>query len=214
METKRFIFDIDGTILEEDYTKEIEFFKKELTSEEGNIFIPQIGDLINKYEKTCSRYDVGYLSDFLSNNSGVEISPELIYKWREVVSNYDPKVIPGAEDLLLYLSVNKSQSVVGLSNWFGDDQMRRLKKAGLLNYFDNFYGGDFYMKPSKESYLNAAGRFSPSDCIVIGDSLENDVYGPYRVGMDAIYFDRKNKNNSNKKLVKSINNLEVLMRRY
>ena len=70
------------------------------------------------------------------------------------------------------------------------------------------------MKPSKESYLNVAGRFSPSDCIVIGDSLENDVYGPYRVGMDAIYFDRKNKNNSNKKLVKSINNLEVLMRRY
>ena len=43
--SKRFIFDIDGTILEEDYSKEREFFKKELSSQEGNIFIPQISDL-------------------------------------------------------------------------------------------------------------------------------------------------------------------------
>ena len=214
MEKRRFIFDIDGTILEEDYSKEVEFFKKELTSEEGNIFIPQIGDLITKYENTYNRYDVGLLSEFLSYNSGVEISPELIYKWREVVSNYDPKIIPGAKDLLFYLSVNKAKSVVGLSNWFGDDQMRRLKKAGLLGYFDNFYGGDFYIKPSRESYLNAAGRFNLSDCIVIGDSLENDVYGPYRVGMDAIYFDREKRGDANKKLVKSYNKLGDIMRRF
>ena len=214
MEKRRFIFDIDGTILEEDYSKEVEFFKKELTSEEGDIFIPQIGDLIAKYENTYNRYDVGLLSEFLSYNSGVEISPELIYKWREVVSNYDPKIIPGAKDLLFYLSVNKAKSVVGLSNWFGDDQMRRLEKAGLLKYFDNFYGGDFYIKPSRESYLNAAGRFSLSDCIVIGDSLENDVYGPYRVGMDAIYFDREKRGDANKKLVKSYNRLGDIMRRF
>ena len=156
--SRRFIFDIDGTILKPDYSKEREFFKKELSSEEGNVFIPQISDLIKKYEETYSKYSVGLLSEFLSYNSGVEISPELIYKWREVVSNYDPKIIPGAKDLLFYLSVNKAQSVVGLTNWFGDDQMRRLEKAGLLDYFDNFYGGDFYLKPSRESYLNAAGR--------------------------------------------------------
>lgn len=213
MEKRRFIFDIDGTILEEDYSKEIEFFKKELTSEEGNIFIPQISDLIAKYENTYNKYDVELLSEFLSYNSGVEISPELIYKWREVVSNYDPKIIPGAKDLLFYLSVNKAKSVVGLSNWFGDDQMRRLEKAGLLKYFDNFYGGDFYIKPSRESYLNAAGRFNPSDCIVIGDSLENDVYGPYSAGMDAYYFD-KGKEKYNKKLVKSFKRYTDLMRRF
>lgn len=212
--SKRFIFDIDGTILEEDYSKEREFFKKELSSEEGNIFIPQISDLIKDYENTYSRYEVSLLSEFLSNNSGVEISPELIYKWREVVSNYEPNIVPGAKDLLFYLSVNKSQSVVGLSNWFGDDQMRRLEKAGLLHYFDNFYGGDFYLKPSRESYLNAAGRYDPKDCVVIGDSLENDVYGPYRVGMDAIYFDREKRGDANKKLVKSYNRLGDIMRRY
>ena len=212
--SKRFIFDIDGTILEEDYSKEVEFFKKELTSEEGDIFIPQIGDLIAKYENTYNRYDVGLLSEFLSYNSGVEISPELIYKWREVVSNYDPKIIPGAEDMLYYIWGHKSDYIVGLSNWFGDDQMRRLEKAGLLKYFDNFYGGDFYIKPSKASYLNAAGRFNLSDCIVIGDSLENDVYGPYRVGMDAIYFDREKRGDANKKLVKSYNRLGDIMRRF
>ena len=210
---KRFIFDIDGTILEEDYSKEREFFKKELSSEEGNIFIPQISDLISEYEKTYSKYNVGLLSEFLSNNSGFEISPELIYKWREVVSNYDPKVIPGALDFIYYLW-GHNKSIVGLSNWFADDQIRRLEKAGLLKYFDNFYGGDFYIKPSKQSYLNAAGRFDPKDCIVIGDSLEEDVYGPYRVGMDAIYFDRRRRGDANKKLVKSYNRLGDIMRRY
>ena len=92
--SKRFIFDIDGTILEEDYSKEREFFKKELSSQEGNIFIPQISDLIKGYERDNDRYDVNLLSEYLTRNSGVEISPELIYKWREVVSNYDPKIVP------------------------------------------------------------------------------------------------------------------------
>lgn len=211
--SKRFIFDIDGTILEEDYSKEREFFKKELSSQEGNIFIPQISDLIKGYERDNDRYDVNLLSDYLTRNSGVEISPELIYKWREVVSNYDPKIVPGAEDMLYYIWGHKSDYIIGLSNWFGDDQMRRLEKAGLLKYFDNFYGGDFYIKPSKASYLNAAGRSNLSDCIVIGDSLENDVYGPYSAGMDAYYFDR-GKEKYNKKLVKSFKRYTDLMRRF
>ena len=61
--------------------------------------------------------------------------------------------------------------------------------------------------------LNAAGRFNPSDCIVIGDSLENDVYGPYSAGMDAYYFDR-GKEKYNKKLVKSFKKYTDLMRRF
>lgn len=211
---KRFLFDIDGTILERDYTRDMEFFKKELNSEEGNIVVPRINELIKEYQKAACRCEVSYLSMYLSNSTGVEITPELIYKWREFISSYDSKVVPGAKDLLFYLSVNASQNVVGISNWFADDQMRRLEKCGLLKYFNNFYGGDFFLKPTKEFYLNAAGRFPKEDCVVIGDSLEEDVYGPYRVGMDAIYFDREKKGDANKKLVKSYNKLGDIMRRY
>lgn len=77
------------------------------------------------------------------------------------MSNYDPKIIPGAEDMLYYIWGHKRDYIIGLSNYFGDDKMRWLEKAGLLKHFDNFYGGDFYTKTSKASYLNVAGRFNP-----------------------------------------------------
>ena len=56
-------------------------------------------------------------------------------------------------------------------------------------------------------------RKNYDDCIVIGDSLENDVYGPYSAGMDAYYFD-KGKEKYNKKLVKSFKKYTDLMRRF
>ena len=58
--------------------------------------------------------------------------------------------------------------------------------------------GDFYIKPSKESFINAAGNFDSKDCIVISDSLENDIYGAYRAGMNAYHYDKNNKNDYNK----------------
>ena len=210
---KKYIFDIDGTILEEDYSKEVEFFKEILSKEEAERFIPKIGKYIQGYEDEYSKYSVNGLSNYLTKVSGINITPEIIYDWREVVSNYDSKVVYGAEDFLYYIWGHKNAYIVGLSNWFGDDQIRRLEKAGLLKYFDNIYGGDFYIKPSMGSYNNAAGKSNNSDCIVIGDSLENDVYGPYRAGMDAYYFDR-GKEKFNKKLVKSFTNYTDLMRRF
>ena len=213
MEKKRFIFDIDGTLLKEDYSMEEKFFKEILSKDDAEVFIPKISEYLKNYEDLFSNYDVNSLSEFLSSESGVDITPEIIYKWRSVISNHDSVTFEGVSKTLLYLK-GHDYSVVALSNWFADDQIRRLRKANILEYFDNVYGGDFYLKPSEESYLNAAGRFDVKDCIVVGDYLENDVYGPYKVGMDALYFDRKNRNDYNKKLVKSIKRFDELMWRY
>ena len=40
------------------------------------------------------------------------------------MSNYDPKIIPGAEDMLYYIWGHKRDYIIGLSNYFGDDKMR------------------------------------------------------------------------------------------
>ena len=44
------------------------------------------------------------------------------------------------------------------------------------------------MKPNKESYIAAAGNKKIEECIMIGDSIKNDVEGALNCGMQAIHF--------------------------
>ena len=121
---RKYIFDIDGTILEEDYSKEVEFFKEILSKEEAERFIPKIGKYIQGYEDEYSKYSVNGLSNYLTKVSGINITPEIIYDWREVVSNYDSKVVYGAEDFLYYIWGHKNAYIVGLN-------------AGIMRYSDD-----------------------------------------------------------------------------
>ena len=67
MEKKRFIFDIDGTLLVPDWNYEEEYFSRVLSSSDVDVFLPQIADLLQQYEKNFPRYDILELSRFLIN---------------------------------------------------------------------------------------------------------------------------------------------------
>ena len=80
-----FIFDIDGTLLVPDWNYETEYFSSVLNSFDFDIFFPQIADLLVQYEKNFPKYDIDNLSQFLTDKSGVVITPDIINGWNKAV---------------------------------------------------------------------------------------------------------------------------------
>ena len=208
MEKKRFIFDIDGTLLIPDWNYEKLYFDSVLEKFEFEIFYPQIPKLLEEYEKNFPRYDVVELSRFLTMKSGVLITPEIIIGWNKALGETKPEIIDGVVESLEYLK-SKDKSLVALTNWFLEPQIERLKSSGIDSYFDNVYGGEIGIKPSREAYMNAMGEFNIDSSIMIGDSLDFDVYGSGRIGMDAIFYNPKGKDYDKAK-VKSIGSMKKI----
>lgn len=208
MEKKRFIFDIDGTLLVPDWNYEKEYFSSVLSSSQFDRFFPQIADLLLEYEKNFSKYDVDNLSRFLTDKSGVLITPNIIKGWNDALGKTDAVVIDGVVEVLDYLK-SKDKSLVVLTNWFLEPQISRLRSSELLSYFDFIYGGEQGIKPNPEIYRIACGEYDIDSSIMIGDSLDFDVYGPSYVGMDSIFYNPKNKEYDKDK-VKSIGSMKKI----
>lgn len=189
---KRFIFALNGTLLHMSYKKEEEYFKSVLTNEEQEKFFSKYMDALAEYENKFAKYDVNDLSKFLSKQTNVNITPDMIDKWIEINGNPDDILLVETVNMLEYLK-SKKYSLVVLTKWFLKTQRMRLETSGILKYFDDIYTGELYIKPSKESYLNACGNYNKRQCIVIGDDLKNDVYGPNKAGIDSIYYNLGNK---------------------
>lgn len=208
MEKKRFIFDIDGTLLVPDWNYEELYFASVLDKSDFDLFYPQILKLLEEYEKKFPRYDVVELSRFLTMKSGVLITPEIIIGWNNALGETSPVIIDGVVESLEYLK-SKDKSLVALTNWFLEPQISRLKSSGLYSYFDDVYGGELGIKPNASTYMNAIGEFDIDSSIMIGDSLDFDVYGPGKIGMDAIFYNPKNKDYDKAK-VKSIGSMKKI----
>ena len=136
------------------------------------------------------------------------ITPEIINGWNKALGDTNPEIIDGVVESLDYLK-SKDNSLVVLTNWFLEPQIERLKSSGLDSYFDFVYGGELGIKPSPEIYKIACGEFDIDSSIMIGDSLDFDVYGPGRIGMDAIFYNPKGKDYDKAK-VKSIGSMKKI----
>lgn len=213
MEKQRFIFDIDGTLLVPDYSYERDYFKSALSNDDAAHFIPMIGKLLSEYENSQKRYDVDTLSDYLSRKSEIDISPSIVVGWKEAFQECESIVIDGVIETLEDLK-RKDKSLVILTNWFLDVQTKRLEECGIRDYFDEIYGGEMAIKPNKMSYMMACGKYPVEEAVMIGDSLQYDVYGAMDTGLDAIYYNPKKTDNFDKNKVKSIGSLKEIRRMY
>lgn len=203
---QRFIFDLDGTVLQTDFSYEIEYFQKVLDEEKAKRFISQISSLLTEYERTHIAYDYDVLREFLCLKTGILFTDNIIREWVEAFSLVESPHVEGIQEVLEYLK-GQEKSLVVLTNWIRETQVARLRRANLLDYFDEVYAGDMYLKPNRISYQNACGVFSMEEAVIIGDSLEFDVLAPMEFGMDAIYYNPRNKDGFDKKKVKSIGNM-------
>ena len=78
---------------------------------------------------------------------------------------------------------------------------------GLYDYFVEVYGGDEFLKPNPNSYLNVCDDVS--ECVMIGDNYHKDFLGPKNIGMGAILYDSNDKI-SEKCKIKRMNELKEM----
>lgn len=187
---KRFIFDLDGTLLTSDYSQEFEYFKNIYGDKSKNL-IAGLATYLNSYEKTYSKYEVDRLCRYLNAVTGLEFTPEIIAVWNDLLGNNPFVLEDGIIDLLEYLK-SQGHSLVVLTNWFEEPQKKKLKRAELIEYFDDIYTGDMVLKPHKEAYICAKKGFREKDCFVIGDDLYKDYIVPRDLGFNTIFYDKLN----------------------
>ena len=187
---RKYIFDIDYTILIPDWSKEDDYFRIHIPIEEQEEFFKYKQSILNKYELEFPKYDFKTLSDFFKSY-GFTVSEETISGWMihngETIKDV---VADGAVELLEYLKAN-GKDIVILTSWFSGTQVPRLKRTGLYGYIDKIVAGEDAMKPDLESFELAIGETQKADCLMIGDSIKSDKVGAENAGIDCYIVDKE-----------------------
>jgi len=187
---KKYIFDLDYTLLIPDWSKEDDFLKKSIPLEEQDAFFKQKQFILNKYELEFPRYDFKTLSAFFKSY-GFTVSEETISGWMihngETIKDV---VADGVVELFDYLKSN-GKDIVILTSWFSGTQIPRLKRTGLYDYIDKIVAGEDAMKPDLRSFELAIGDTNKEDCIMIGDSIKSDKVGAENAGIDCYIVDKE-----------------------
>ena len=187
---KKYIFDLDYTLLIPDWSKEDDYFRARIPLEEQEEFFKQKQDILNKYELEFPKYDFKTLSEYFKSY-GFTVSEETIKGWMiyngETIKD---EVVDGVIELFKYLKENGKEIVI-LTSWFSGTQIPRLKRAGLYDYIDKIVAGEDAMKPDLESFELAIGDTDKEDCIMIGDSIKSDKVGAENAGIDYYIVDKE-----------------------
>lgn len=102
--------------------------------------------------------------------------------------------VDGALELVKYLS--GKYILCAASNAIYFQQINRLKKAGLLEYFYKIFVSEVigHNKPNKEFFdacFSELDGATPQNSVMIGDSLTADIKGANDYGMKTIWFNKK-----------------------
>lgn len=210
---KKYIFDLDYTLLIPDWSKEDDFLRKNIPLEKQEEFFLQKQNILNKYELEFLKYDFKTLSDFFKSY-GFSISEDVINGW--MVHNGETikdKVVDGVIELFSYLKEN-NKNIVILTSWFSGTQIPRLKRAGLYEYIDYIVAGEDAMKPDLESFELAIGNTNKEDCIMIGDSIKSDKIGAENAGIDCYVVDKEHSIKDLLQMIKNdLDNTNVLVKK-
>ena len=190
---KRLIFDVDNTLIkwQDKYVDAI----KETVLEYGiNIDYKKFDDLVLTYEKNYDYYSKELMLEHFNKNLNLKLGIDFINSWLTKLS-----AMSDIDDDTLYIIklLSSDYDLVILSNWFKDNQKKRLEHVKLDKYFNDFYGGEKGIKPNISAFNYAKGKYLPSECIMIGDDYVNDGIGAVNAGMNAIILNSKVKDNNN-----------------
>lgn len=196
---KKFIWDLDETLLSGDFSYENIYFKEKLQGQDIECFLQNKHDYLMEYERTFFKYDVKLLSDFLSLKSGIVIDETVIRGWNEHNKTIPDTIHMEAEEVLSYLQSKGYQNIL-YTNWFKDVQEERLRRANLLEYFSEIYGGELAIKPNAVGYKKIIKDVNPTEVVMIGDNIINDVLVPRSIGITSYHYDPLDKNNDKNKI--------------
>ena len=203
---KTIIFDLDFTLMdwEDEYIFAITNVINELKLGYSEEKIKEIDNMISCYELEYPMYENQNFCDFLNKKCDVNLPIEFVSMLLEEQTKCYRKFTKSEIDTLEYLS-SKYELIV-LSNWYTYTQKKRLENAGILKYFSKVSGGDEHeLKPSLKAFDIVDKK---EECVMIGDSIKNDIIPALKLGMQAILIKKDNKRKN--KRYKQINKLEEL----
>ena len=189
---KKIIFDLDNTLLflsdewEENYKRFVDKYNLSISANE--LFLS-----IGNFEKSMKNIVVSKqkLSEYVSNDLSIDFTTNMILELLEIYDNTSLLNTDTIYDVLNYLS--EKYELIAYTNWFTDDQIKRLKKYDLDKFFTKVYGWDILpKKPSKEGLSEIIKNDDIENYICIGDSIELDIEVPYSMGIATIFYNRKN----------------------
>ncbi len=126
----------------------------------------------------------------ISSSINEALSLESVY-WDEFFKNVVS--YPGVEDFLSYINSKKIKICI-LTNFTAKEQYQKLKFLKIDEMIDSVISSEDIgeEKPSPIFFLSALGKYNihPKECVMIGDSLENDIQGSTSVGIFPIFFDK------------------------
>lgn len=197
---KRVIFDIDDTLFpwKKEYFEEIKEVLKNLkieyTNEEYNKIIKSLSEYENEYYIFDKKLMLTYINEYTKKEYPETFINNIIKRWESCAPD---KINLETIETLEYLK--SKYELVTLTDWYKKQQEERLRKAGILKYFETVYSAEkTKRKPFKEAFMQAIGGNRPEECIMIGNDLERDIKGAMNAGLKAIWYNPKNSKISNK----------------
>ncbi len=105
------------------------------------------------------------------------------------------KVLMEPDTLRIYAELAERYPLVLATN--GVEEIQKSRIVDFLPYTHRVYISEVigYIKPSAAyfNYLLQDLECVPKDCLMVGDSLTNDILGAKTAGMDVCYYNRKKK---------------------
>lgn len=152
-----------------------------------------------KVTKSALRY--GRLKDAF-NAINVDVEDDMINHLSVAYIDYLATfnhLFEGALDILNYLRDKYELHII--TNGFDEAQERKMHNSNIRNYFKTITNSEMVgvKKPNPRIFNFAldSANANPDESVMIGDSLEADIEGAHNIGMETIYFDYRNLNNSN-----------------
>jgi putative hydrolase of the HAD superfamily len=148
---------------------------------------------LGKINQQTLRYKRFHDTLLLFNIDSMELAQKLAIAYLD----YLPKrtaLMPGALEVLEYLKPKYKIHLI--TNGFDKVQHQKLVYSNIDHFFKAVITSEFagYKKPQREIYHFAISEVNayPSNCIMIGDNLENDVKGAANAGIDQIFYNPVN----------------------
>lgn len=190
---KRIIFDLDNTLIpwneEWWYTVEETFNIYNITYDKD--ILPIFKKAVNDYLESCRKMDKIEMSKYLSNKINISLPDSFVEVWTDLLGN---GILKEDNELISYLDkLYDHYSLTIATNWFYSQQVKKLERLGILNYFDEIDSADNYdRKPYPEMYNHLSAGYKKEEVIVVGDSYQHDIKGAIDLGIHAYFITDSN----------------------
>jgi|SRR5579864_50194 len=155
-------------------------------------------DILNKHFNRFCRGEISIWEQRRARMREVFAAPELAdeeadSRYRIFIDEYE-SLTRAYEDAAPCLERLAGNQLGVISNGTRDQQIGKLKRAGLLHHFSVLvFSEDFGLgKPDRSIFLEACRQAdkNPAECVHIGDDLVADVGASHGLGMRSVWLDR------------------------